>query len=73
MNGINGRLPVLLRWLKQTAPEIVCLQELKARRRSFLKPRLALPAMAPRPTGRRCYTIHPSSHALSLAARQARA
>ena len=30
VNGINGRLPVLLRWLKQTSPDIVCLQELKA-------------------------------------------
>ncbi|WP_297333688.1 exodeoxyribonuclease III [Flavobacterium sp.] len=30
VNGINGRLPVLLRWLKETSPDIVCLQELKA-------------------------------------------
>jgi len=30
VNGINGRLPVLLRWLEQSAPDIVCLQELKA-------------------------------------------
>ena len=30
VNGINGRLPVLLRWLQETAPDIVCLQELKA-------------------------------------------
>jgi exodeoxyribonuclease III len=30
VNGINGRLPVLLRWLKETAPDVVCLQELKA-------------------------------------------
>lgn len=30
VNGINGRLPVLLRWLEDTAPDIVCLQELKA-------------------------------------------
>jgi exodeoxyribonuclease-3 len=30
VNGINGRLPVLLAWLKEAAPEIVCLQELKA-------------------------------------------
>lgn len=30
VNGINGRLPVLLRWLAETAPDIVCLQELKA-------------------------------------------
>lgn len=30
VNGINGRLPVLLRWLEAARPDIVCLQELKA-------------------------------------------
>jgi exodeoxyribonuclease III len=30
INGVNGRLPVLLRWLKEAKPDIVCLQELKA-------------------------------------------
>jgi exodeoxyribonuclease-3 len=30
VNGINGRLDVLLQWLEQAAPDIVCLQELKA-------------------------------------------
>ena len=30
VNGVNGRLPVLLRWLGETGPDIVCLQELKA-------------------------------------------
>jgi len=30
VNGVNGRLPVLLRWLKEEQPDIVCLQELKA-------------------------------------------
>jgi len=30
VNGVNGRLPVLLRWLDMAAPDIVCLQELKA-------------------------------------------
>ena len=30
VNGINGRLPVLLRWLEEAGPDIVCLQELKA-------------------------------------------
>jgi exodeoxyribonuclease III len=29
VNGVNGRLPVLLRWLDETAPDVVCLQELK--------------------------------------------
>jgi exodeoxyribonuclease-3 len=30
VNGVNGRLSVLLNWLKETGPDIVCLQELKA-------------------------------------------
>src|SRR5688572_26944561 len=30
VNGVNGRLPVLLRWLEMSRPDIVCLQELKA-------------------------------------------
>ena len=30
INGINGHLPVLLRWLDEKRPDIVCLQELKA-------------------------------------------
>ena len=30
VNGVNGRLPVLLRWLAEEQPDIVCLQELKA-------------------------------------------
>jgi exodeoxyribonuclease-3 len=35
VNGINGRLPVLLRWLSETAPDVVCLQELKAPQEKF--------------------------------------
>ena len=30
VNGVNGRLPVLLEWLGATRPDVVCLQELKA-------------------------------------------
>lgn len=30
VNGVNGRLPVLLRWLAERRPDVVCLQELKA-------------------------------------------
>lgn len=30
VNGVNGRLPVLLRWLAESQPDVVCLQELKA-------------------------------------------
>jgi exodeoxyribonuclease III len=35
VNGVNGRLPVLLKWLALTAPDIVCLQELKAPAEKF--------------------------------------
>ncbi|TCQ29603.1 exodeoxyribonuclease III [Rhizobium sp. PP-CC-3G-465] len=37
VNGINGRLDILLRWLKESRPDIVCLQELKAPQARFPK------------------------------------
>ncbi|WP_242917928.1 exodeoxyribonuclease III [Pontibacter liquoris] len=35
VNGIKARLPVLLRWLQETTPDVVCLQELKAPQENF--------------------------------------
>lgn len=35
VNGVNGRLPVLLKWLEEAAPDVVCLQELKAPQEKF--------------------------------------
>ena len=35
VNGVNGRLPVLLRWLNEAKPDIVCLQELKSPNEKF--------------------------------------
>jgi exodeoxyribonuclease-3 len=35
VNGVNGRLPVLLRWLELRRPDIVALQELKAPQEKF--------------------------------------
>ncbi|HWW37686.1 MAG TPA: exodeoxyribonuclease III, partial [Pedobacter sp.] len=35
VNGVNGRLPVLLRWLEEAAPDVACLQELKAPQEKF--------------------------------------
>jgi exodeoxyribonuclease-3 len=35
VNGVNGRLPVLLKWLKEAKPDVVCLQELKAPEEKF--------------------------------------
>ena len=29
VNGVNGRLPRILDWLRETSPDVVCLQELK--------------------------------------------
>ncbi|WP_313434767.1 exodeoxyribonuclease III [Novosphingobium sp.] len=34
-NGVNGRLPVLLRWLEEAEPDVVVLQELKASSERF--------------------------------------
>jgi exodeoxyribonuclease-3 len=30
VNGVNRRLPVLLRWLNEASPDVVCVQELKS-------------------------------------------
>ena len=35
VNSVNARMPVLLRWLEETAPDVVCLQELKAPQEKF--------------------------------------
>lgn len=37
VNGINGRLGLLLRWLKEADPDLVCLQELKCQDKDFPK------------------------------------
>jgi exodeoxyribonuclease-3 len=35
VNGVNGRLPILLEWLESARPDVVCLQELKAPQDKF--------------------------------------
>jgi exodeoxyribonuclease-3 len=35
VNGVNGRLPILLEWLEAARPDVVCLQELKAPQDKF--------------------------------------
>jgi exodeoxyribonuclease-3 len=35
VNGINGRIGILRRWLDETSPDVVCLQELKAPNAKF--------------------------------------
>jgi exodeoxyribonuclease-3 len=42
INGIGARLPNLTRWLQESAPDVVCLQELKAPQEKF--PELAIRA-----------------------------
>ncbi len=41
VNSINARLPNLLRWLHESAPDVVCLQELKAPQEKFPEAALA--------------------------------
>lgn len=40
INNINSRLDVLLRWLKEADPDIVCLQELKCEQNKFPESKL---------------------------------
>lgn len=35
INGVNGRLEILLKWLKKAKPDVVCLQELKCPQNKF--------------------------------------
>ena len=35
VNSIHARLPSLTRWLQETAPDVVCLQELKTPQEKF--------------------------------------
>jgi exodeoxyribonuclease III len=35
VNGVNGRLSALLRWLAESKPDVACLQELKAPQEKF--------------------------------------
>src|SRR4051812_12809349 len=35
VNSVNARLPVLLRWLAESRPDVACLQELKAPQEKF--------------------------------------
>jgi exodeoxyribonuclease-3 len=41
VNGVNGRLNLLLDWLAETAPDVACLQELKAPDEKFPERALA--------------------------------
>ena len=41
INGINGRIENLLRWLSEAEPDVVCLQELKCENHSFPKQALS--------------------------------
>lgn len=38
INGVNTRLPTLLRWLAEARPDVACLQELKASQAQFPPP-----------------------------------
>jgi bifunctional non-homologous end joining protein LigD len=40
INGINGCIEILLRWLNEASPDIVCLRELKAENSAFPEQKL---------------------------------
>jgi exodeoxyribonuclease-3 len=61
VNGVNGRLAVLMRWLEETQPDVVCLQELKAPQDNFPKKPSTTPVTKPYGTGRNNGTAWPSS------------
>ena len=46
VNGISARLNALLRWLGESAPDVVCLQELKIPTENSRKGRSGRRAMA---------------------------
>jgi len=35
INGINGRIEILLKWLRERSPDVVCLQEIKCQDKDF--------------------------------------
>jgi exodeoxyribonuclease-3 len=60
VNGVDGRLSVLIRWLKEKQPDIVCLQELKAPRRNSPSPKSVKPVTARSGVARKAGTASPS-------------
>jgi len=53
VNGINGRLANLLEWLRETAPDVVCLRELKAPDEKFPDGPIRAAGMAQSGTGKK--------------------
>ena len=56
VNGINGRLANLLEWLRETAPDVVCLRELKAPDEKFPDGPIRAAGMAQSGTGKKAGT-----------------
>ena len=65
VNGVNGRLDVLLRWLDVASPDVVCLQELKAPDTRFPRRESSSQAMASSGTATRLGTALQSLPGLS--------
>ena len=65
VNGVNGRLPVLFRWLAEDKPDVACLQELKVKER-FLEAAIRKAGYGAIWTARRAGTESPFSHAVSI-------
>ena len=64
VNGVNGHLPVLLRWLEESKPDVVCLQELKALQEKFRKRRSRTQAMGRSGMDRKAGMASPFSRAV---------
>ncbi|HEX5658918.1 MAG TPA: exodeoxyribonuclease III [Polyangiales bacterium] len=65
INGVNGRLAQLLDWLEHEAPDVVCLQELKAANARF-------PAAALQKAGyHAAWQGQPAMHGVAILARKA--
>jgi exodeoxyribonuclease-3 len=56
VNGIGARLPVLLRWLADTRPDVACLQEIKAPQEKLPQEALREADITPSGTGKRAGT-----------------
>lgn len=59
INGVKARIENLCQWLKDSSPDIVCLQEIKSVDEGFPALRSRHSAIMSRPTARRVSTALP--------------
>jgi exonuclease III len=73
VNGVNGRLPVLMRWLAEAKPDVFCLQGLRAPDGKFPEPTIREAGYRAVWHGRRAGTASPSLRATDRRWRRAAA